>query len=58
MEDLSGTYGTNEACHHCEEEGKDGHQHARLAEPPEDSCQGCPLSPSSLQLIVPQSFKP
>lgn len=57
-EDLDSTHRPNEARHHCEEEGKDGHQHAGLAEPPEDSGQGGPLSPSTFQLIVPQSFEP
>lgn len=56
-EDLDGTHGPDEASHHCEEEGDDGHQHAGLAEPPEDSCQGCSLSPSTLQLVVPQRFE-
>lgn len=55
---MDGTHGPDEARHHCEEEGEDGHQHASLAEPPEDSCQRCPLSSSSLQLVVPQKFEP
>ena len=57
-EDLDCTHGPNKACHHCDEEGEDGHQHAGLAEPPEDFWQGRALSPSSFQLIVPQRFKP
>lgn len=58
MGDLDDTHRPNEACHHCEEEGEDGHQHAGLAEPPEDSSQGCPISAFSFQLIVPQRFEP
>lgn len=57
-EDLDGTYWPHKAGHHREEEGKNRHQHACLAEAPEDSGKRCPVSPSSLQLIVPQKIKP
>lgn len=58
MDDVDDTHRPDESCHHSEEQSKDGHQHAGLAKPPEDSSQGCPFSALSFQLIVPQRFKP
>lgn len=55
---MDATHRPNKGPHHREEEGEDGHQHAGLAEPPEDPRQGGPLPPSSLQLIAPQSLEP
>lgn len=57
-EDRGHTHWSNESRHHGEEEGEDGHQHAGLAEPPEDSGQGRSFPAVLLQLIVPQLLQP
>lgn len=52
------THWSNESSYHCKEEGEDGHQHAGLAEPPEDSAEGRSFPAVLLQLIVPQLLQP
>lgn len=52
------THRSNKSSHHCEEEGEDGHQHAGLAEPPEDSGEGGSFPAALLQLVVPQLLQP
>lgn len=53
-----GTHWSNESSHHCKKEGEDGHQHAGLAEPPEDSGEGGSFPAALLQLFVPQLLQP
>lgn len=55
--DTDDTHRSKKACHHCYKEGKDGHQHSGLAEPPEDAGQGRSLPPAAFELAVPQRFK-